>query len=431
MYTIINIILFLILTVLGFRYLLENRYYAIKSPINKTEKFLVSNHQYLLLFILGTAIIACGDMMASRLLICILICILALFVLKEPFSISIVFFTYLLFLLYLIYKWIYSPVPDYGFRQYVKYLYPFLLMIFASRIPSSNVFYLKAIKIILMVAIVGSLALICSHTPLRFILGFFFQFLYWGPAIVDFLPVGVIICLSLFSYTKQRKYLLYVILFILPSILWAWRTGILASAIAIVVFAVVRYKVKSIPYVIIGVFVLVGSVLYIPAVRNKMFIKQMSAEEVLERSGELSRDDINSSARFAMWEWYMDNFYVGNEVKGCGLGVISSTFKEGLTPFSGGAPHNEYLILLCDTGWIGIILYGLIFLSLIIHSFIVYFNPQYQMLVRMSGLIAGGSLAGMMSTLYTDNVVTYSLLTLSYPFALYGMMLSLKRKYNN
>ena len=157
----------------------------------------------------------------------------------------------------------------------------------------------------------------------------------------------------------------------------------------------------------------------------------MSAEEVLERGDQLSMDDINSSARFAMWEWYMENVYKGNEIKGAGLGSISYTAKEGLTPFTGGIPHNEYLIILCDTGLIGIILYGLMFLSLIIHSFIVYFNQRHDMIVRMAALIAGASLAGMASTLYTDNVVTYSLMTLSYPFALYGMMLCLKNRYQN
>ncbi|MDL2323343.1 O-antigen ligase family protein, partial [Bacteroidales bacterium OttesenSCG-928-A17] len=380
----------------------------------------------MLLFILGTAIIACGNMMANRLLVCILLCTLSLLVVKEKFNLSIVFFTYLIFLLYLVTRWIYSPAPDYGFRQFVKYLYPFLLMIFASRVPTSGTFYLKALKIILIVAIFGSLNLVLSRTPFRFIIILYDFLLYWGPAVVYFLPVGVVISFALYSYVKKKKYLFYIALFILPSVLWAWRTGILASAIAVVVVSIIRYKLKSVPYVIVGVFILVGSVLFIPQIRDKMFVKQMSTEEILEQRDELSMDDINSNARFAMWDWYLERLYKGNEAQGAGLGVLSYTAKEGLTPFQGGIPHNEYLVILCDTGIVGVVLYGLMFLSLILHSFFVYFNSRYKMIVRLAALIAGGSLAGMASTLYTDNAVTYSLMTLSYPFALYGMMLSLK-----
>ena len=431
MISIINLLGFIILTILGFHYLLNPRLFVLKNPLNNQKQFTVTNHQYLLLFIFVTAIIACGDMMANRLLVAILLCGLSLPVVRGKINISIVFFTYSVFLLYLTLCWIYSPAPSYGLRQYVKYLYPFLLMLLASRVSTSEIFYMKALQIILGVAIIGSITIILSATPLRVLTGFYIYMMFWSPAIVDFLPVAVVISLSLYSYFGKKKYLFYPIFFILPSVAWAWRTGILASAIAVVVFSVVRYKLRSLPYVLAGIFILVGSVLFIPSIRNKMFTKQMSVEEVIEQRDELSTSDINSNARFAMWEWYMEYIYKGNEVMGAGLGTVSYLAKEKLTPFAGGIPHNEYLVILCDTGLIGIILYGLMFLSLILHSFFVYFNKKHKMIVRLAALIAGAGLAGMASTLYTDNVVTYSLMTLSYPFALYGMMLCLKNRYRS
>ena len=433
----INIIVFFILTVMGFYFLAVRRVFSVKGPINKQEKFIVNNHQYLLLFFLATAILACGSMMANRLMICVLICFLSLFFINKGFKFSVVWILYLIYLLYLIISLIQSPVTNYGFRQFLKYLYPFLLMIFASRIPTSGVFYLKAIKVVLAVALLGSIWLILQHVPLINRIAFFFDsLLFWGPAVVDFLPVGVVIALSLYSVSKEKKYLAYSALFILPSILWAWRTGILASSIAIVVFSLVRYKLKSVPYVIVGCFVLVGSVLFIPSIRTKMFMEQMSADEVLERRGELSVDDINSSARFAMWEWSLDNYYKGNELFGSGLGILQYAFYErDDNPYTDesrrGSQHNDYVQILCDTGLVGLILYLLVFISLIAHSFFVYFNRRSVAIVKLAALISGAAMAGMVSTLYTDNVVTYSMMTLSYPFALYGLMLGLKNNYRN
>jgi O-antigen ligase len=221
-------------------------------------------------------------------------------------------------------------------------------------------------------------------------------------------------------------------LIIIPSVLGSIRTGVLASSITIVVFAIVRYKIKSLPYVILGIGVFVGTLLYVPDFRNKMFKKQLSSEEIIEQVNELTTDDIDSSGRFAMWEWSLDHFYKGKEWKGSGLGVLQNAFYTGNHPFGGlKVVHNDYVQILCDTGLIGLALYGLTLFSLIIHSFIIYYKKRKIPIVRLAAIISGVSLAGMISTLYTDNVVNYSLMTLSYPFALYGMTLGLDRQYKN
>ena len=48
----------------------------------------------------------------------------------------------------------------------------------------------------------------------------------------------------------------------------------------------------------------------------------------------------------------------------------------------------------------------------------------YDMLSN-SFISAGASLAGVAVTMYSDNVVNYSMCTLAYPFGFYGMMLGL------
>ncbi|GHS97415.1 hypothetical protein FACS189421_04180 [Bacteroidia bacterium] len=428
---IVNYILFFILTVIGIYYLFVQKQIGIKSAIHKDKYFLADNYQYLFLFILATAILAGGNIMANRLLITIILSFLAIVLTKQNLTISITGVFYIVYLLWLVIAILYSPVKLYGFRVFLKYLYPFLIMLFASKIANSTEFYRKVLHIIIYVALYGVVSFfILEKIP---VVGNLFRIInFWNPAVLDFLPVVITICFVFYSYSKQRKYLILIVLFVIPSIVFMNRTGLLAASITIVVFAIVRYKVKSLPYALLGVALLVGTVLYVPSVREKMFKKQLSSEEIIERGEELTTDDIDSSGRFAMWKWSLGHFYKGKEWKGSGLGVLQHAFYTWDHPFGKlRVVHNDYIQILCDTGLIGLILYGLTMFSLIIHSLIIYYTKRKVPIVRLAAIISGVSLAGMLSTLYTDNVVNYSLMTLGYPFALYGMTLGLDRQYKN
>jgi O-antigen ligase len=428
---IVNYILFFILTIIGIYYLFVQKQIRLKSAIHKDNYFLVDNFQYLLLFILSTAILAGGNIMANRLLVTIILSFFAIVLTKQSLPFSITGLFYIVYLLWLVIAIFYSPVKLYGFRIFLKYLYPFLIMLFASKVTHSTVFYRKALQVVLYLALYGVFYyLILTRLPLLY--SIVAAITFWGPAIIDFLVVPIAIGLTLYAYSGEKKYLIYVVLFVIPAVLAAVRTGILAASITIVVFAIVKYKLKSLPYVILGCALLVGTVLYVPAVRDKMFVKQLSTEEIIERGDDISQDDIQSNGRYAMWKWALTTFYQGKEWTGSGLGILQKTLYSNDTPFSGVmAIHNDYVQILCDSGLVGLILYGLTFLSLIVHSFYVFFSKKYMLVVKIASLIAGVSMAGMISTLYTDNVVNYSLMTLSYPFALYGMMLGLMKKYQN
>lgn len=427
-----NYILFISITLVGFFYLLTNRVFVLKDALLPEKNILVSGKQSLLLFIFATGIISCGgDLMANRLLMTIIITFSAIIICKKKIIFSPVVLFYIFYLSWLIISILfYSSVKGYGLRVFLKYLYPLLLVIFASQVTNSSKYYFKGLQIILYVGLYGAcFFLLLSRIP--FLGEFLYNFTFWGTAIMDFFPVVITICFALYSYINKKRYLFYILLFVLPTVLSGVRTGLLAVSITIVVFAVVRYKLKSIPYVFIGCAILIGAILYVPAIRDKMFLRQMSTEEIIEQRDELTQDDIQSNGRFAMWEWSMENLYKGKELTGSGLGALQYAFYNWDHPFGKlKVVHNDYVQILCDTGLIGLILYLAVFLSLILHSLIVYFNKKYNNIIRFAALVAGVSLAGMVSTLYTDNVVNYSLMTLSYPFALYGMMLGLKKRYS-
>lgn len=422
----INYILFPLLTVMGFAYLFQGKMHVLKDALVKKKLFIVNSTQYVFLFIFLTAIIGCGNFMASRLTVCLIIVAIGLFMTKTAIPPAIGSFFYFLYLLWLVISIVlFSPEKFYGVRVLLKYLYPFMLMLFAAQITRSSAFYLKALQIILWLGLFGVVYFLAIlYIPI--VSPFFWSFIYWGPAILDFLPVAIGIFLILYSYTGKKKYLFFSILLVAPSIVHSNRTGILAASITFVVFSILRYKLKSLPYVILGAGILVGTVLYVPAIREKMFKEQLSAEEIIERGDELSREDIESNGRFAMWEWSLASFYEGKELTGSGLGRLQYALYNEDNPFTGlKAIHNDYVQILSDTGLLGLILYLMTFLSVLVHAIYVYFRSKDRIL-KIAGLVSVVSLAGMVSTLYTDNVVNYSLMTLSFPFALYGMMLGLK-----
>ena len=80
-------------------------------------------------------------------------------------------------------------------------------------------------------------------------------------------------------------------------------------------------------------------------------------------------------------------------------------------------------------GLIGLILFAGAFLSLLIHSFIVFQKRRYPWYIKVCAITAGASAAGILLTMYTDNVINYTMATISYPCAFYGMMLGLEKGY--
>lgn len=433
MYTIIQYLVFILLTMMSLYYVVNRKIYVLKNPFDKNKRFVVDNLQYLLLFLFATAIISCGGaLMAYRLLTAIIAVFSVIFIMlsrNKPIGSSMVVVLYLVYLLWLIFEIIISPVKGWGGRVFLKYLYPLLILIAASQVSTSQLFYFKAIQVIFKVALFGVFSfLLLGQIPIvREIVG---PLLFWGTAILDFFPVAITLALLYFSYTKQIKYLVYAVLFILPSIIYVNRTGILCASIAIITYSLIRYKVKSIPYVLIGLVLLVGTILYVPGFKEKMFRKQMTVDEIIQNRESLSMEDIDTNGREAMWAWSLKNYYEGNELTGSGLGVLQEVFQNKKTPFGIPVVHNDYIQILCDTGLIGFSLYILTLLSLIIHSIWIYLNKKkYHLIVRDAAFVSGVSLISMLPALYTDNVVNYSLMTLSFPFALYGMMLGLKKSY--
>lgn len=421
----LNYIYFLIITAFGLKFLFQKRG-VVTHPLNKGHKLLFTGPELFWTLTFSTGLIALSapggiDLMAVRLLVLEIFCLIGLFLVKNKPVWSISTLCYVFYILWLLVGLSYSSVPDYGLRVILKYIYPLLIMLVSSAIVRNWEVFLKASNSAKIVAI---FSIISSFVPF---IGFLISGLFWynTAKAINYISMCVFSLALYFHIGKRKKDLFFAIVFIIPCILWVFRTSIMGITLALMIFFFFRYKLKALPFMFLALILFVLSIFFIPSVKEKMFYKGGFTVEDLQ-AGNISKDDIDSNGRFAMWDWSIGHFYEGKELFGSGTGNLQEVFYALRHPF---APvkiiHNDYVQILCDNGLIGIILFGLSFLLLIIHSFFVYNNKRYSVAVRICAIVAGSSAAGVLLTMFTDNVINYTMATLSYPCGFYGMMLGL------
>lgn len=420
------LILFLLLTFYEIKVLYSGGTYF-KSPFDKEQLFLFDGSETFWVILYCTGIVALSanfglDLMAIRLLVLEVLCLVAALkvgnsVMSTPMRI------YALFLFWLIIGCFYSPAPFYGVRVFLKYTYPILIALAASAIVRNIEVGMKALLWARKIAVVS---IVFFFVPgLNIIGGAVF---WYATALAITYQFMCILSVALFFFTdEKRKNMIYAILFCIPCILWVFRTSIMGTALALMIFSFFKYKLKSLP-VIFGVLILfIVAIFTIPAVKNKMFIDKSGKDVTALQEGKISFDDINSNGRFAMWEWSLDHFFVGKELTGSGTGNMQETFYAGRHPFIVKICHNDYVQMLCDNGLIGLVLFASSFLGIIFHCFIVFSRTKYGPPIKIFAVAAGASLGGMLLSMYTDNAINYTMATFSYPLGAYGMMLGLIR----
>ena len=424
----LNYIYFLIITLLGWKFWTMKRGVMV-NPLNREQKMVMDGPEMFWVLTFSTGLLALSapgalDLMAIRLMVLEIFCIVGLFICKRSPQWSPAIVLYLLYIVWLVIGLSYSPAPGYGFRVILKYLYPLLIMLFASATVRDKEVFLKAGLGARLVAVISIPVLIIPM--LNWIL---FPGVFWyGTASAIHYITMCVFSLALFYYTDERKKnLLLCVLFMLPCLVWVFRTSIMGTTLALMTFFFFKYKMKSLPVIFVVLVLFVVAVFAIPSVREKMFKDSENVSiEQLQR-GEISKDDINSNARFAMWEDLQSRFYQGKELMGSGIGSVQNYMYSNFVFGGLKVPHNDYVQISCDSGIIGVVLYLLAVFAIIVHSFVAY-QKYTDVSIKMCAIVAGSSIAGVALTMYTDNVVNYSMATLSYPFGFYGMMLGLIKK---
>ena len=117
----------------------------------------------------------------------------------------------------------------------------------------------------------------------------------------------------------------------------------------------------------------------------------------------------------------------GHELRGEGTGRVQKyMYTEVEDERRTGQLHNDLLVMQIDNGKIGLWLYILCNILIFLHCLKIYNNTTEGPYTRMFALTAGASILGVLVTMYSDNTISYSIVTTSFPWAFYGMALGLK-----
>lgn len=420
---ILNYLYFLALSLYSITILFRKKV-SIRHPLEKKRMLYFEGPELFWTLIFSTGLLALSapaglDLMAIRLFFLEALCLIGLLIAKGHPRWTAPIIIYVLYLLWLLIGLTYSPSPLYGLRVLLKYLYPLLIILFSSAVVRNYEVFLKASFGARIVAFAG------IFSPY---LSFLIPGVFWYPTAlaINFISISMFSLALYIHGGKNKKDLYFSILFMIPCIVWVFRTSIMGTTLALMTFFFFRYKFKSLPFIFGMLALFICSVFFIPSVKEKMFRNKDTSIEAL-KSGQINADAIDSNGRFAMWEWSLDKFYNGHEMIGSGTGNLQEVFYALKHPFNSiRICHNDYVQILCDNGLIGISLFLACFFSIILHSFIIYENKRNSKAVRICAITAGASTAGMLLTMYTDNVINYTMATLAYPCGFYGMALGLK-----
>lgn len=422
----LNYLYFLIITFIGYKWLTSSGG-NMTNPLNKQEQMWLDGPERFWVLTFSTGLLALSapaglDLMAVRLLVLEVFCLIGLlFICKRKPQWTAASVIYVVYILWLVIGLAYSPAPGYGFRVILKYLYPLLIMLFASAAVRDIEVFLKAGLGARMVALI---ALIVAFIPT--LEGTLFPGVFWyGTArAINFISMCVF-SLALFYYTdEKKKNLIYAILFMIPCFIWVFRTSIMGSLVAIMAFYFIKYRMRSLP-IIAGVLIAgVMAVFFIPSLHQKMF-KDSSTNIEQFKSGSVSMDDVNTNARAAMWKHLEDKFYKEHELTGSGTGSVQQYMYNNYVFGGLKVPHSDFVQMRCDNGLIGFVLYVMITLLVFYDCFKTHHTTNNTG-VQICSILAGSSMMGVFVTLYSDNAVNYSMATLSMPLGFYGMMLGLK-----
>jgi len=415
--------------IIGFYFLFRSTAY-VKYTYDTSLSIPVTGPQLCLLFIFLTGILRFGypnfafgmDLSAIKLLYLIVLTGVGVIFGKTRRFKSWFVLLYLVYLVWLVVSIYLSPVKGYGVRVFLKYLFPFLIFLFAIRCKVDELVFLKYLDVLIKISFIY---LLCYFLP---VVDTFPSLFCTYATFSDYLTVIVMICLALYFHTKKRKYLIFMGLFLLFPIFASIRTGISATILGMSFFFIIKYKFKSVFYIFLAALAAFLIIIHTPVLRDKMFKTKLTDEDVSNLNIDFSLDNINTNARQAMWEWALLKYYEPNKITGSGLGRLQYAFYGPENPFRIRAVHNDFVQILCDSGLIGFVLFLSPFLLVIFHCIRIYHDDRNNDILKLSALISGSAYAAIMACSITNNTVNFSGTTYCYPFAFYGITLYLLRK---
>ncbi len=424
----LNYLYFLLITFYGVKFL-YSKAVTMRHPLDRTVQMTLDGPEAFWVLTFSTGLLALNapsigiDLMAFRLLVLEILCILGIFATRERPVWSTALVVYAIYLLWLVIGCLYSPSAAYGLRVVLKYIYPFLLCLFASAAVRYPEVFLKAGLTAVSVAFI---CIIFNFVP---VIGLLIPGVFWyGTAqAIHFISI-MIFCLAIAYFTNERrKYLILAGVFLLPCFVWVLRTSIMGSGIALAAFFFIKYRLRSLP-ILLGLLVAgIIAVFTIPSLHDKMFHGNESITLESFQQGKVTMDDVETNGRKSMWKYMDKHFYQPHKLTGSGTGTAQNYMYTNKVFGGLRATHSDFVQMKCDNGLIGLVLYLLMVFFVFLHCLRVYHSTS-DVATQMCALVAGATILGVTATCYSDNTVNYSMATLSMPWGFYGMMIGLSRR---
>jgi hypothetical protein len=343
---------------------------------------------------------------------------------------------YGVFLLWCVHRLAEAPSLSYGVRNLLKIIYPFMVLLLARKAarPGHLAVYLvpmigASLVISLFTSGLSEKVPYLVYNPLLY--GIFWP----RPTFADHAAIMLgVILVVLWIYqayvpaSSRRIYLCGMVWLVLSPLAVACRTGLLATIAAISGYAVVRYRALALP-AIGGLFLLgAAAFLFIPGFWGETFYNAEGVTFSGILQGDIDVKNINSTGRFATWEVLLEKFYVPSPLLGSGLGAVQADMYTAADAYGIKAAHCEYVTLLCDTGWVGLLLYlGAVVGACGVAVRCLRFPVTAER--RAAAALVVTSFLACLCAMGFDNVFLYTLPVHSLPFAFTGILLGLIRNH--
>ena len=423
MITVICVVLFLALSFWQLKILFTDQV-QLKYPFATDTLMKCSGLEALVILMFATAWVGLAPVLSVRLGFLELLCVVGLLKCRNKLPFSFPFIAYIVFLIWILIGLYYTTSVGFGIRMFLKYIYPLLFALLTAKVVRDGEVFLTAGHWARRVATIGIILLLIPS--IRF---FVYNFLWFNAAFITGIISMIIFSFALADFSdEKKKNLIWGFLLCLPCVIVVYRTDIFGTAVALSMFFFIKYKAKALP--VIGMIGILGLCImfYVPSVKNKMFIDPDKVTITDYLTGNIDENNVQTNMRKFMWEDATVRFYEGHELYGSGTGRVQAYFyTEAMDSRRGGQLHNDFLVLKCDNGMVGLVLFIAAYFLIFVHCMILYHKSESSY-TRLCALVAGSSLLGVFVTMFSDNTLSYSMVTLSFPWGFYGMALGLKEK---
>ncbi len=428
MKTILSLLIFVVLAIWVGQIYLSGKKKLRLVEVGKKEYYLLSQNMYFVIFTVCTAPIFLGSLSLLKYGLWFMTILALIFVGKVRLKFEAITGMYAVFFLWLCYTMTYTTATYDGFMLLIKYMIPMLFLWLGYsglRNEKDLIIFLQVVNIVVCVYCFFIGCQGCKLMP----------WLYYGPiggqflkyaGFADFLTSIFVVPIMLYWLTKEKKYILCALWMVLSTVLESVRTGMGGMMLVFVLALLLRYKMKALPGVLFAGALFLGVILFVPEVNEKFFGEdagKVSATDIVQGDA-MSMENINTSGRTGTWEMIMEEFYEGHEIQGSGLGMSTAYLKYlHVTTGAIALLHNDYVQIISDTGVVGVVLIILFYVSILLKGITYVVLKRSSSCVKITGIMAVSSMAGIAFSMYFDNVVSHSMSSLVMPFIFLGFFL--------